>query len=356
MRIPTPILCAALLPFLNFTARSQQSVPPSNSATQSEMQKWIATTDAQWQAALKHDVTDVREAELSKWKQQFGLVLDAAISKASGAGDLDTAVALRDERKRFAESGVFPEQEGAAEAASVKQALAPIRIQLARLEKENAFRTKALYDKYDQLLSQAQTQLTQHGRLDDALLVKAKRDEVTTAWMTPKIKAVLETAETAPPAGSAAAVAVQERGNSTQPLAGKIVIWNQNNKGKADRGTKKVRVILLADGKETWRLNGVVLAWDKKKNVKTTLDVPAVRADTLRIEVTEAVNDRGGLAEIEYLIDGKNIAEGCPVTASGIWENNNDYAPRMVTDGNTNTFWLLPDKVKDGWIQIKLTH
>jgi hypothetical protein len=356
MRIPTSIICSALLPFLNFAALSQQSAPPSNIPTQSEMQKWITTTDAQWQAALKRDVIDVREAELSKLKQQIGLALDAAISKASGAGDLDAAIAFRDERKRFAESGALPEQEGATEAASLKQVLAPFRIQLARLEKENALRTKALYDKYDQLLSQAQTQLTQHGKLDDALLVKVKRDEVTTAWMTPKVKASLDTAEAVPSVASPAAGAVQELGNLARPLPGKIVIWNQNNKGKADRGTKKVRVILLADGKETWRLNGVVLAWDKKKNVKTTLDVPAVRADTLRIEVTEAVNDRGGLAEIEYLIDGKNIAEGRPVTASGVWDNNKDYDPSMVTDGNTNTFWLLPDKGKDGWIQIKLTQ
>ena len=55
-----------------------------------------------------------------------------------------------------------------------------------------------------------------------------------------------------------------------------------------------------------------------------------------------------------YLIDGKNIAEGCPVTASGVWENNRDYDPSKVTDGKTDTFWLLPDKAKDGWIQIKL--
>ena len=356
MRIPTPVICAALLPFLNFSALSQQSVPPSSAPTQSEMQKWIASTDAQWQATLKHDVIDVREAELSKLKQQFGVALDAAISKASAAGDLDAAVAFRDERKRFTESGAFPEQDGAAEAASVKQLRAPFRIQLTTLEKENALRTKALYDRYEQLLSQAQTQLTQHGRLDDALLVKAKREEVTAAWMTPTVKAALAMAETAPPVSSPAAGAVQERGNLAKPLPGKIVIWNQNNKGNADRGTKKVRVILLADGKETWRLNGVVLAWDKKKNVKTTLDVPAVRADTLRIEVTEAVNDRGGLAEIEYLIDGKNIAAGRPVTASGVWENNRDYDPSKVTDGNTDTFWLLPDKVKDGWIQIKLSQ
>jgi len=46
-----------------------------------------------------------------------------------------------------------------------------------RLEKERSARAKALHAKYDQFLAQAQSQLTQHQRLDDALLVKARREE-----------------------------------------------------------------------------------------------------------------------------------------------------------------------------------
>jgi len=58
-----------------------------------------------------------------------------------------------------------------------------------RAGKGHAARAKALRAKYDQVLAQAQTQLTQRQRLEDALLVKAKRDEVAAAWIMPAIAA-----------------------------------------------------------------------------------------------------------------------------------------------------------------------
>ncbi|MEO6787868.1 MAG: hypothetical protein ABI318_17225, partial [Chthoniobacteraceae bacterium] len=85
-------------------------------------------------------------------------------------------------------------QDEAGDAASVKAIRAAVRAQLAKLEKDTAARAKALHAKYDAVLSQAQAQLTQHQRLDDALLVKAKRDEVKAAWITPAVTAAVEKA------------------------------------------------------------------------------------------------------------------------------------------------------------------
>ena len=209
----------ALLLVLSVTAHAQENPAPP----QSEMQKWIGTTDAQWQAAFKRDVSDVHETELGKLKLQFLTLLEAAITKASGAGDLDGAVALRNEQKRFGDSNVFPEQDLADEAASVKQLRAGIRVQLARVDKDNAARTKALHVKYDQVLAQAQTQLTQRQRLDDALLVKAKRDEVAAAWITPAIKSANEKAEPAAPPSVAAQKSPTPKAIAERPKALKIV-------------------------------------------------------------------------------------------------------------------------------------
>ncbi len=166
-------------------AQAQDNPTPAPAAepAQTEMQKWIATTDAQWQAAFKRDVTEVHEAELNKVKLQYLASLETGIAKASAANELNGALALRNEQKRFAETNVFPEQDEAGDAASVKQLRAAIRGQLARVEKENAVRAKALHVKYDQVLAQAQTQLTQRQRIDDALQVKAKREEVAAAWL-----------------------------------------------------------------------------------------------------------------------------------------------------------------------------
>jgi hypothetical protein len=178
---------AVLLLLLHAIVQAQENPPPAPPAAdapaKTEMRKWIEATDAQWQAAFKRDVTDAREAEAKKLMLQYLTSLEDAIKKASLASDLDGAVALRNEQKRFGETQIFPEQDDAADAAAVKQIRTAIRGQLAKSDRETVTRAKALHTKYDLVLSQAQAQLTQRQRLDDALLVKAKRDEVSAAWL-----------------------------------------------------------------------------------------------------------------------------------------------------------------------------
>jgi formylglycine-generating enzyme required for sulfatase activity len=197
LRTATALRCTvALLLAFNAPAPAQDNAPAAPAAAdapaaqpQTEMQKWIAATDAQWQAAFQRDVTDVQEAEAKKLMLQYLNLLEETIVKVSKAGDLDGAVALRAEQKRFGDTQLFPEQDEAGDPAAVKQVRAGIRAQLANLKAESATRTKALHAKYDQVLAQAQTQLTQSQRLDDALLVKAKREEVSAAWLTPGVAA-----------------------------------------------------------------------------------------------------------------------------------------------------------------------
>ena len=182
LRILTLLLTACII---RAQAEDNPAPVPDAAPAQTEMQKWIATTDAQWQEVFKRDVTDVHDAELNKVKLQYLTSLETGIAKASSANDLNGALALRNERKRFGDTNVFPEQDEATDADSVIQLRTAIRVQLAKLETANAARAKALHAKYDQALAQAQAQLTQRQRLDEALLVKVKRDEVAAAWLTP---------------------------------------------------------------------------------------------------------------------------------------------------------------------------
>lgn len=193
MNTPRTFLLAFLATGIVCAQDTPAPAPAPAAAPQSEMQKWIATTDEQWQAVFKRDVTDLHLTELEKLKQQYVAALEAAVTKASAAGDLDGAVALRNEEKRFAGTNLFPEQDEAADAANVKQIRAAVRAQIAKLEKETAARTKALHAKYDQFLADAQTQLTKVQRFEDALLVKAKREQAAAAWITPGIGAALAT-------------------------------------------------------------------------------------------------------------------------------------------------------------------
>ena len=141
---------AALLLALGAVVQAQDTPPPApapepaEAPAQTGMQKWITTTDAQWQAALKRDVTDVHLTELEKVKQQYVAALEAAVTKASSAGDLNSAVSLRNEEKRFAGTNLLPEQDEATDGATVKQIRVAVRAQIAKLEKDTAARTKAL--------------------------------------------------------------------------------------------------------------------------------------------------------------------------------------------------------------------
>jgi|GEM_PF-1269706 len=133
----------------------------------------------------------------------------------------------------------------------------------------------------------------------------------------------------------------------------KIIIWNQNNGGKGDRGTKKVNVLLFAGGREIWSKKGIRLNWDAGKQTKDEIAVPALNVELIRVEVTELVNNKGGLAEIEYIKGGKNIALGGAATVSGYWETNPKHAATTLTDGSPDSFWLLNDK-QEGWAEITL--
>lgn len=203
--------------------------PAAPAEAKTEMQKWIEATDAQWQAAFKREVSDVHEAELNKVKLQFLTSLEDGIKKASAANDLKGALALRNEQKRFGDTQVFPEKDEDEDAAAVKAVRAAIRVQLAQFETKNAGRAKALHARYDQVLAQAQTQLTKAQRLDDAQLVQTKREEVAAAWITPAIAAVAEekktpTAPVTPPKPAPAAKGGSKIGESPGQISVKLKI------------------------------------------------------------------------------------------------------------------------------------
>ena len=189
MSIKPPLNVALLLVSGCFLVAQDGATPaPADApvaAPQSEMQKWIAKTDEGWQAAFKRDVADAHEAEVNKLKLQYLNLLDEAVAKASKASDLDGAVALRGEQKRFSDTQFFPETDEAGDAALVKQVRTTLRALLAQAEKNHAARAKALLAKYDAFLADAQIQLTKVQRLDDAVLLKKQREQVAAAWGVP---------------------------------------------------------------------------------------------------------------------------------------------------------------------------
>ncbi len=137
----------------------------------------------------------------------------------------------------------------------------------------------------------------------------------------------------------------------------RIVIWNTYHGEAADRGTTKFNLVLLKHDKEVWSRKGLRLPWKLGEDTKTSLTLPSLDADAVRIEVTDWVHAGGGLSEVQFFRNGKNIFEKVDVKASAA--HGPRFSGNFVVDGITTSkvrqqgYWLLPDKTP-GWIEIPI--
>jgi len=178
------LACALAAVAQNADAPPDGALPPP-ARPSAEMEKWIETVHAQWEATYAKEVKEPFDAEAEKLRLQYHSTIESHLSKATGEGNLELAVTWRSERERFAADKNVPAEDEATVPAAMKQLRTHWRTQSARLEKERIERAKSLHARYDQVLGQAQTQLTQRQRLEDALLVRKKREEVSFAWLMP---------------------------------------------------------------------------------------------------------------------------------------------------------------------------
>lgn len=142
----------------------------------------------------------------------------------------------------------------------------------------------------------------------------------------------------------------------TIPLyADRIVIWNQHNGQAADRGTVQVVVTLLHAGKPVLRKT-VALPWKPDAPSSAVVRIPRKKVDAIRVDVTKYRGASGGLGEIEVFDGSVNLAKNCSVQASGYWQQNGQYHPKHLTNGNTSGesgYWLLEDR-QTGWATVDL--
>jgi len=147
--------------------------------------------------------------------------------------------------------------------------------------------------------------------------------------------------------------------NALRTEGAKVVVYNQHNAGFNDRGAKKINIALITNEKEVWRQNDIEIPWKAGEDTSVSVDVPAVPTDKLRVEVTDSVNSEGGLAEIEYWRNGRNLARKRRVKVSAVWENNPRCGGDTLTDGITTSkdhqvgYWLIPNGVT-GWAEVSL--
>jgi hypothetical protein len=158
--------------------------PPSVATPKplTEVERWLAQVDGTEEAAYLAQVIKPFEAGVGDLKARYLGALDAALAKATTAGQLDEALAFRAERIAFEEARNVASDDDATPV-GVKTLRAAFRRQLAKLENDRLAKARALFGQYDAMLAKYQGLLPQRQRLDDALLLKTKRDEVAIAWL-----------------------------------------------------------------------------------------------------------------------------------------------------------------------------
>ena len=140
-----------------------------------------------------------------------------------------------------------------------------------------------------------------------------------------------------------------------------LIVWNQHNGTAKDRGTKAIRVEVFNGDSVLWKTDRVEIEWSGDADTKVAVKIPKQNfaIDRVRVTVLEWYAGGGGLAELELLRGGVNIAPKCAVTVSAFLQNDQRFGPKRLNDHITSSkdafvgYWLLPNE-KAGWAELKL--
>lgn len=160
-----------------------------------------------------------------------------------------------------------------------------------------------------------------------------------------------------PAADYATQVEIDRRLKQLGLIPDRIVVWNTNNNGNNDRGSKAIVTTTTFQGKLVWKQPSVMPFKNSEMTYLVLRPKPS-RIDEIRIDITKHQPNGGGLSEIEVFVGRENVALGCQPYAESQWENNADAAPAKLVDGDTSgkwaTFWIA-DHLHAGWAAVPLT-
>ncbi len=166
-----------------------KSEPASSPKPPSEIAEWLLQMDTQFSPTYQRDVIEIFENGVAKLREQYTAAIARSITTASAAGRLEDSLALRNEQARLT-AGRLPHEDidEASDPTVLRQLRDNWRKAYAKLDTDRFAKAKATHARYDASLAQKQNQLTQSQRLDDALLLKNKREEIRAAWLTPPVE------------------------------------------------------------------------------------------------------------------------------------------------------------------------
>ncbi len=154
--------------------------------TPATVDRQLAALDAEFAVAYENRIGKEFRLRTQDLDLKYSLALKRALDAATQAGQLDEALAIREERKRFDERSLVPAADGPADPAPVTQLRSTYRAQLLKIDAERERAAAPLYAEHDAKMEAYQSQLTKEGKLDDALKVKAARAKTAEAGVPQK--------------------------------------------------------------------------------------------------------------------------------------------------------------------------
>lgn len=169
----------------------------------------LADLESKFQTAFDRDAGAAYKTQLATLNTGYTAALDRALAAASKAGNLEGALALREEKQRIAEGKALPPEDLDTLTESLKKLRGTWRSSEAGYAKQRDAKAAPLFDAYDKALEAFQTELTKQNKIDDALRVKTARDALVprrggTAAPAEEKLADAKPAVTAPPTTSVA--------------------------------------------------------------------------------------------------------------------------------------------------------
>ena len=163
---------------------------PERPKASPEVETWLATVAKPFEEKYQREIAGPFETAVAELRNNYTATIDRQSAAASKAARLDEAIAWRNERQRFFDSGhKMPADDADNPIAAIKPMRAVFRTQFAKLDRDRYDRARAQFAAYDAILAQNQDALTQRQRLDDALRLKTKREELAKSWLVPPASA-----------------------------------------------------------------------------------------------------------------------------------------------------------------------
>ena len=161
--------------------------------------------------------------EAGELNRQYAGKLRKLAEAVQDDGDLDKLVAVRSEIDRFQTQKTAPERDQLSEVAELRKLQKTYRKLLARIGAKRDDKRSRLAKKYEDALQVLEKGLTQRGDVDEALRVRAEREELRASETFP-VAVPEDSADASPPGRSEAG-----RGNQARCPLDRYVVHGEND-------------------------------------------------------------------------------------------------------------------------------